>query len=355
MLRYDHGGDIYGNGEIKLDFSVNTNPLGMPEGVKRAVISHAEDYARYPDPRCRALTAAIAAHHGLSPEMVLCGNGAADLIFRICACLRPERILLPAPAFSEYERAATTFGGTVWEYPFPEEYGFAFPEGFAEAITLGPGGGLPGANGFDLVFLCTPNNPTGRLIPRPEILRAAEACRESGAVLVLDECFIDFTEGDSMVPELQKHPNLLILRAFTKTYAMAGLRLGYLLSANAELLARIGGCGAAWSVSGPAQAAGLASLQETGWMERTRRLVKAERAFLMGALAEQGVYAYPSDANFLLLRCEKPLWEPLFRRGILVRDCANFTGLDARFIRIGIKIHRDNQVLISAVSEVLNG
>ena len=152
MLRYDHGGDIYGNGEIKLDFSVNTNPLGMPEGVKRAVISHAEDYARYPDPRCRALTAAIAAHHGLSPEMVLCGNGAADLIFRICACLRPERILLPAPAFSEYERAATTFGGTVWEYPFPEEYGFAFPEGFAEAITLGPGGGLPGANGFDLVF-----------------------------------------------------------------------------------------------------------------------------------------------------------------------------------------------------------
>ena len=355
MLRYEHGGDVYGNGRIRLDCSVNTNPLGMPEGVKRAVISHAADYARYPDPRCRALTAAVAAHHGLSPEMVLCGNGAADLIFRICACLRPKKTLVSAPTFSEYERAAETFGSTVQEYLFPEEQGFAFPEGFIETVMQRRGDGVPGANGFDLVFLCTPNNPTGRLIPLPQIRQVAEACMENGAILVLDESFIDFTEGASMVPELQKYPNLLILRAFTKTYAMAGLRLGCLLSANAELLARIGVFGAAWSVSGPAQAAGLAALQEAGWMERTRELIRAERAFLMQALAEQGVHVCPSDANFLLLKCAKALWEPLRRRGILVRDCANFTGLDERFIRIGIKTHRENEALISAISEVLNG
>ena len=172
------------------------------------------------------------------------------------------------------------------EYLFPEEQGFAFPEGFIKTVMQGQGDGAPGANGGDLVFLCTPNNPTGRLIPLPQIRQVAEACMENGAILVLDECFIDFTEGASMVPELQKYPNLLILRAFTKTYAMAGLRLAASFR-NAELLARIGVFGAAWKC--PVNpAAGLAALQESGMEERTRDAHQAERAFLIKLWQSRG-------------------------------------------------------------------
>lgn len=216
MLRYEHGGDVYGTADAALDFSVNVNPLGMPNGVKHALISHAAEYARYPDPKCRVLCAALADRHGLMPEQVLCGNGAADLIFRIAACFRPKRALVPAPAFSEYERAVTAFGGIMQEHLLSEANGFALTEEFLKDITPETG----------LVFLCTPNNPTGRLIDPDLIRNIADACRKNGAILVLDECFIGFTEGKSMAQELGNYPNLIILSAFTKLYAMAGLPVG---------------------------------------------------------------------------------------------------------------------------------
>ena len=140
---------------------------------------------------------------------------------------------------------------------------------------------------------------------------------------MLDECFIGFTEGKSMAQELDNYPNLIILSAFTKLYAMAGLRLGYLLAGDAALLARIAAFGAPWSVSGPAQAAGRAALAEQGWEERTRRLIAAERGYLQKTLPAYGVDAIPSDANFLLLKCATPLYAPLRARGVLVRDCSN--------------------------------
>ena len=345
MLRYEHGGDVYGTADAALDFSVNVNPLGMPDGVKHALISHAAEYARYPDPKCRVLCAALADRHGLMPEQVLCGNGAADLIFRIAACFRPKRALVPAPAFSEYERAVTAFGGIMQEHLLSEANGFALTEEFLKDITPETG----------LVFLCTPNNPTGRLIDPDLIRNIADACRKNGAILVLDECFIGFTEGKSMAQELGNYPNLIILSAFTKLYAMAGLRLGYLLAGDAALLARIAAFGAPWSVSGPAQAAGRAALAERGWEERTRRLIAAERGYLQKTLPAYGVDAFPSDANFLLLKCATPLYAPLRARGVLVRDCSNFTGLDTRFIRVGVQTHENNQALVRAVSEVLNG
>ena len=308
MLRYEHGGDVYGNADAALDFSVNVNPLGMPNGVKHALISHAAEYARYPDPKCRVLCAALADRHGLMPEQVLCGNGAADLIFRLVWAKKPRR----APV--------TAFGGIMQEHLLSEANGFALTEEFLKDITPET----------ELVFLCTPNNPTGRLIDPDLIRNIAEACRKNGAILVLDECFIGFTEGKSMAQELDNYPNLIILSAFTKLYAMAGLRLGYLL-------------------------AGRAALAEQGWEERTRRLIAAERGYLQKTLPAYGVDAIPSDANFLLLKCATPLYAPLRARGVLVRDCSNFTGLDTRFIRVGVQTHENNQALVRAVSEVLNG
>lgn len=345
MRRYEHGGDIYTNPEIRLDFSVNVNPLGMPEAAKRALFAAAEDFSRYPDPQCRALRRVLANKQGIAPEAILCGNGAADMIFRLCACLKPKKALTLAPTFSEYERPVKLFGGEMTEYRLKEENGFALTDGILSAL-------MPDV---ELFFLCNPNNPTGRLAPFELLRRVAKACLKNGTLLMADECFIEFTDGPSMIAQLGEFPNLLILRAFTKFYALAGLRLGYLLCADTALLSRVAEFGAEWSVSAAAQAAGLGALQEDAWAERTRSLMQEEGAFMREKLAALGLTVFPSDANFLLLKSRMPLYEPLKTRGILVRDCSNFTGLGETFIRVGLKTREQNAALLCAVKEVLHG
>ncbi len=346
MPRYDHGGDVYQNRNVILDFSVNINPLGMPGEAKRALVHGMERFSCYPDPRCGALTRAIAKAHGVLPENILCGNGAADLLFRVSAYKRARRALTLAPTFSEYERPMVLFGGEMTEYPLEEEKNFALDEGFLSALT----------KDTDMVFLCNPNNPTGRLAQPEFIEKIAAAAKKIGALLVVDECFLPFSGGASMLPYLSEYPNMLILRAFTKLYAMAGLRLGYLLCADGGLLKTLGEYGAQWSVSVPAQLAGLASLEaEPEWTMRTRAFVDSERRYMEGELAGLGLRVFPSDANFLLIKSGLPLYQPLLKAGILVRDCANFTGLDARFIRIGIKTGKENEALLRAMGGILHG
>ncbi len=345
MQRYDHGGDVYSQPGITLDFSVNINPLGMPSPVKEALIRTVGEYVRYPDPHCRELTRALAGVHGVSPENILCGNGAADLIFRILAARSPRQVLILAPTFSEYERPAVLFGGQIREYRLDPARDFALTEDFLEALTPE----------LDMVFLCNPNNPTGRLAPAGLMQEIAVRCRKNATALVVDECFLPLSSGTSMIPMLEEFPDLFILRAFTKLYAMAGLRLGYLLG-EGQSLAGIARFGAEWSVSVPAQVAGLAALDaEPEWSERTNRLIRKERDWMMDELSLSGITVFPSDTNFLLLRHEIPLYRPLKERGILVRDCSNFTGLDEHHIRIGLKTRAENQQLIEAIREIIHG
>ena len=341
----EHGGDIYANSGITLDFSVNTNPLGMPEAVKRAIVEHMPDYERYPDFACRALRAALAERHGVEPSMIRCGNGASELILALCACVKPRQTLVLAPTFSEYARSARLFGGQVRTHRLSEKNGFALTQSILAALTPET----------DLLFLCNPNNPTGQLTDRALLRQIADTCRGNKTLLLLDECFVGFTRGESMVPLLAEYPNLLVLQAFTKMYAMAGLRLGMLFGADKALLTRIAAFCPAWNVSGVAQAAGLAALSAGDWIEATQKLVENERAFMAGALGKLGIAVGKSDANFLLLRSEKPLFAPLRERGILVRSCANFPGLSGCYTRIGLKTRDENTALLRALSEVVNG
>lgn len=345
MRRYDHGGDTYAGQPVALDVSANINPLGMPAGIRMALANSLESFQRYPDPACRELRKALAGLHGLSPDQVLCGNGAADLIFRLCACIRPQNALVTAPTFSEYERAILAHGGQVRFHFLKEERHFDLDDSILHAITKEVG----------LVFLCSPNNPTGRLIAADLLEKIAQHCESQRTILLLDECFIDFTGGISMISRLKRYPCLLILRAFTKMYAMAGLRLGYLLASDSNLLERIAGFGATWSVSGPAQTAGLAALREEGWAEKTRAMIREERAFLEAALLAMHLEVIPGSANYLLIKSEKPLHAPLLEKGVLVRDCSNYSGLDSRFIRVGIQTRQNNQRLLATLREVLDG
>lgn len=344
-----HGGDWAGYraqyGGEPLDFSANISPLGLPEGVRAAVIRSLDRADRYPDPLCRELRGAVARAEGVSPDWVLCGSGAADLIHRAALAGRPRRALVTAPAFAEYEEALELAGCGGERFPLREEDGFALGEGFLEAVTPE----------VDMVFLCQPNNPTGRMVPRPLLVETLERCREAGALLVVDECFLDFLdrpEDFAMKGFLGRYPNLLILKAFTKLYAMAGLRLGYCLCSDGAFLERMGRAGQPWAVSGPAQAAGMAALKETEYVEAVRALIRAERPRLAGALSRLGFRVVPGEANYLLFHAPLPLVEPLRERGILIRDCANYHGLGAGWYRAAVRTGPENGRLIAALEEI---
>ena len=351
MLPYTHGGDVltaqarYG-GPV-LDCSANLTPLGMPPQVGEAAARAAANAAPYPDPLCRALRAAIAAHDGVAPEQVLCGSGAAELIFRLAYALKPRRALVTAPTFSEYEGALSAAGCAVTRHLLRRERNFDVDEGLLEAI--GPD--------TELVFLCTPNNPTGRLIDQELLLAVAEKCRGLGAVLAVDECFLPLAcGGPGLAPWLVEYPNLLLLRAFTKSYAMAGLRLGYTLSADTALLERLSLSGPPWSVSTPAQAAGLAALTQCPhWPEKARAFLEGERPALAAGLSALGLDVVPGQANYLLFRAAgvTDLKESMLTQGVLIRSCANYHGLGEDWYRVCVGQAEQNRRLLAALSEVL--
>ncbi|HIU10621.1 MAG TPA: aminotransferase class I/II-fold pyridoxal phosphate-dependent enzyme [Candidatus Avidehalobacter gallistercoris] len=340
-----HGGDIY-TYQNMLDFSANINPLGIPESVVRAAAAGAAASASYPDPKCRRLKAAIAAHEQTPEEYVVCGNGAADLIFQLALAAKPRRALLLAPGFHEYEQALRTVDCQVDFFYLKEEDGFRLADAYLEALTPG----------LDIVFLCNPNNPTGLAVPRPALLRILEKCRDIGARLVMDECFNEFLDEPaaySLKPELSAYPNLFILKAFTKIYAMPGLRLGYGLCADQALLAALAEAAQPWSVSIPAQEAGLAALTETEYVARAKALVKDERERLQDALAALGCRTYGSMANYIFFRSVPGLAEACRAHNLLLRDCSNYQGLCPGYFRAAVKLPEQNNQLLAVLTAVL--
>ena len=215
METHIHGGDIYSR-SFELDYSVNINPLGIPRAVKEAAEKGVALSEHYPDVQCRTLKRAIERKEGVSREAVICGNGAAELIFAIALGIRPGKALLAAPGFAEYEQALRAAGCSISYYTLKEENGFEAGRDFVDMVT----------EDLDIVFLCNPNNPTGIAYSRDFLRDVLVKCRECKVVLVVDECFIEFMDSPmeyTMRPFLEEYDNLFLLKAFTKTYAMAGV------------------------------------------------------------------------------------------------------------------------------------
>lgn len=346
LKAYVHGGDVYKH-RVTLDFSANVNPFGTPEPVKAAICAAAEDVSRYPDPYCTALRKKLAAKTGVLPDEILCGNGAAELIFSFIQAIKPKIALLPVPSFAEYETALRTAGVEPVFDPLSRDDGFALSERILDSITPET----------DVLLLCSPNNPTGRSIEKELLLKILDRCRETGTWLFLDECFQDLTDADkafSLIGSLRDGDRALILKAFTKTYGMAGVRLGYAVSKNRDLLCNMSEAVQPWNVSTLAQSAGLAALDCPDWAQKARDLFRTEKAYLMKEISALGISVLYGDANFLLLSGVPSLYERLLERGILVRDCANFRGLEKGDVRIAVRTHAENAALIAAITEALH-
>ena len=381
----EHGGDIYTNRGIELDFSVNLNPLGPPELVRSALRNMLDLLACYPDPHCRELRLALARKLGVQAEWILCGNGASELLQAAIQAVRPAKVLIPVPTYQGYERAALAAGAEAVFRQLDRENGFRITEDILKDIEVLPKGSI--------LFICNPNNPVGNCIREDLLQRIAEKCRSAGVYLIVDECYLELAPGEearSMRRFLSANPYLVIVRAFTKTYAMPGVRLGYLLAADKALLEKIRLQQPEWSVSMLAQCAGLAALSldraagvnercgtdreegdgangeaerksadSTSYLTTALQVIHDERDYVCQRLRDLGAHVYDGEAGFVLFSCDGELYEPLRESGILIRRCDGIRGIESavsgkHFYRIGLREHSENVRLLDRIQDLLS-
>lgn len=340
-----HGGNVY-NKDIRLDFSANINPLGMPDSVKQTFISSVGLCENYPDHNCTELKNEISRHEGCSEDLICVGNGAADLIYRTVYAFRPKKAVIISPCFSEYEKALRETECQISYYTLDENRDFELQKDFAYMID----------NETDIVFIASPNNPTGKIIS-PDLLSViADKCLKCGCILVADECFLDFVENGTAYSLMNyMNRNVIILKAFTKIYAMAGIRLGYAVCGDKKTAEKITESGQYWSVSAVAQNCGIAALDEKEYVQKTVELINKERCFLENKLEKLGFKVYHSSANFILFKTDKMIYDMLIENDILIRNCGNYHGLSDKFFRIAVRTHDENIQLINALEKCIYG
>ena len=356
----EHGGDIYGNKNIELDFSVNLSPIGPPQEVCRLLREGdwAEVLTSYPDPAYRELKYALSQRLEIPQDMILCGNGASELLMALVQAVRPKRAMIPVPSYQGYERALQAVGVEILFYKLERKNGYALTADILESA-----GGLrrlAGTQEETLLFLCNPNNPVGKCIDPALLNEIAEYCRRNQIFLVVDECYLDLLPDArlrTMRQALSGNPYLLIVNAFTKTYAMPGIRLGYLITDNDGLRRRIQMQQPEWSVSMFAQRAGAAALDSAEYLDEAGKAVRTEREYVCRQLRKMGMEVFDGEAPFVMFFSRKELFEPLRDQGILIRKCDEIRGVREKseegghYYRTGLRSHEENARLMRAIRE----
>ncbi len=342
-VRAQHGGPHSvpgGSAGGVVDFSTNAGPLRTPRVVVAALWRAADTAFAYPDPDAKELCAAIARRHRISAKSVIAGNGATEIIYEYCrAFLGPKtHVLVQAPTFAEYASAARLCGARVSRHRTMD-----VAEDAAGFISRIPKKGC--------VFLCNPNNPTGALVARKLVLEIADTASKRGSQLFVDECFAELCPRDeSVIGNVRTHDNLFVVRSFTKLFGIPGVRIGYGVG-PVRVTAPMNEARVPWSVSGLGQSAGIAALGCRGHAAKSADAAAREVDYLYTAInAMDGMSAMPSMANFVLARSSRytgaQIRSRLLKKGMLVRDCSSFEGLDPSFIRIGVRSHRENAALV---------
>lgn len=336
-----HGGDIYRHA-VTLDFSTNCNCYGMPEAVRLGAMRGVEFAGCYPDPECEALRKAIAGCEGVKTEQVLCGNGASELLTAVARAFQPREALLFAPGFYGYERALTAVGTHIRWHVLSSHSGFLPGADFLDELEN---------TSADCVIFSNPHNPTGRVLAPPYLEAMVKIAKSRGIRLIVDECFLDFLEEPERYSckKYMEADGCLLLKAFTKTFACAGLRLGYLLAGEQSVLDACKLHLPEWNVSLPAACAGIAAADCGEWLREHTAKIRAEREWLRKRLGALGYEVVPGEANFLFFSGAPGLYEHCLRHGILIRDCSNFRGLSAGTYRVCVRRRAENERLLHVI------
>ena len=328
-----------------LSFLVNLTSMGIPENVQKAMEESLKDVFDYPDSSKQNLANAIAKRYKVDVNRICVGNGASDVIFRSIFALRPKKALVLAPMFGEYVRALNCVDAEIDYYNVNHE-DFKVRDDIMDQIT----------EETDMVCVCNPNNPTGTIMPKEQVLRLAEHCQKMDCWFVLDECFLEFVEnGDdfSVMDALETYDKLLITKSFTKMYGIAGLRLGYVLCGKEGLAAKIDQYGCDWNVNRVAEAAGLAALEAIEYEERVLAHTTKERQWMQEQLRNYGFRVMDSVANFLFFEAEPGgrmnLGKWLLERDIEICPCDKYRNASEDYYRVAINTHENNVRLIEAI------
>lgn len=361
-----HGGNLlaamekYGRSTF-IDLSANINPFGPPDEVWDAIKKALPQIIHYPDPEYRRLRRVLAQKLNLPEEWIVLGNGAGELLFSILQALRPKKVLIPVPAFGEYERAARACGAEINTFTLGAQgwkcgilSGSTAQNQQVEVSELWK----KSLQVNDLLFLNTPHNPTGSRLDQRDFELLLSSAQEAGTTIIVDESFVDFLEDEirwSARAYLKDYPNLVVLYSMTKFYSIPGLRLGAVFAAP-EILKRVKKHRDPWAVNSLAEEAGIVALKDTEYPIRVRKLLKESKEFFYRSFEElqlSHLALRPSSANFALIEIlkgqSKDRVENLGKQGVLVRDCGNFQGLEGEFIRVAIKDIPSMQALIDGM------
>ncbi|WP_252501900.1 threonine-phosphate decarboxylase CobD [Sporosarcina sp. Marseille-Q4943] len=312
-----------------LDFSENCNPAGPPRAVVELWPDLLSRLHAYPDPSGEPFLSKAADYHGVSKTSVIAGNGAAEILSFIAERYRGRRAIVIHPTFSEYEATLRAKGVEIERIIASEVDGFRLP---VEEV-------LPRLSAASVLYLCTPNNPTGIMPEREDLLAIIRKAGKVGCEVVLDEAFIDFIdESKSFIPELNEFPHVIVVRSMTKMYAIPGIRLGYTV-AHPEVISSLKTTAPHWNVNGMAAAIGAVCLGQDAYREAAIRHAWEEREKMTAFLKEFGCTVTDSVANFLSFKPEDAgkLYKEMLAKGIVLRHSENFRGMDGRWLRIGMK------------------
>lgn len=347
----EHGGNIH-KASLKtgrplteiMDFSASINPLGVSKTAAAVIRRGIRLLPHYPEPFGESLALSIAKHYSLDPGSLICSNGSTELIYLIPRVLKPKRVLITAPAFSEYERACNCIQKSeIRSLKLRREDNFDIePHRFIRAMK-----------GCDLAFLCNPNNPTGRLLERRDILKIANAAKELRCYLVVDEAFMDFSPDETVMRDVSRNPYLIVLRSLTKFYSLAGLRIGFgvfPLKVAREMM----NYKEPWTVNCLADAVSRAVLHDTEYQTRSLELIHREKKFLETGFDKLEISYIRSSANYYLIemRNAQKVIRDLSRIGILLRNCSNFDGLGDTYIRLAVRSRKENRILLKELSKL---
>jgi threonine-phosphate decarboxylase len=356
LFKHLHGGNLeramekYGiSSEKIIDFSANINPLGFSSKTREAIIKNLDRLSHYPDPECKEAKKEISAYFKIDYENIILGNGSTELIYLIVQTLKPKKVLIPAPTFCEYERALNNNNVSINFYKLKEKQEFL--------VSLDEI--IPQLAGIDLVFLCNPNNPIGTFLPKKEMLTLVKEVQRRKIFLVLDEAFIDLYEEDSLIKEVKNYDHLIVLRSLTKFYGLPGLRIGFAAS-SPKLIKRLEAQKIPWSVNCLAQIAVREMLRDEKFISKSKSFLLEEKEFFYQELSNvEGLKIHKPSANFIFIKLlgnisPEQLMEQLAKKGILIRDCSNFRGLEkGNFIRVAVRTRKENIKLLKEIKLIL--
>ncbi|RDU22315.1 pyridoxal phosphate-dependent aminotransferase [Anaerosacchariphilus polymeriproducens] len=355
-----HGSDlekieqIYGIPKEQIvSFSANVNPLGISPKLKRALSKKIDVISTYPDRDYTNLRTCIGEYVGIDKDYIIVGNGSTELISIFIQIRCPKKALILGPTYSEYEREVSLGGGVSLYYPLKESDDFRLNVShFIEQLN----------DSIDLIVICNPNNPTSSSVSQKDMRAILDACKQYDIYVMVDETYVEFADNwqdITAIPLTRYYNNIIILRGVSKFFAAPGLRLGYAICGNEDLIRAINQRKNPWTINSLAEAAGELMFTDFDYIQQTKKLISSERKLIFEHLSKNPHYkVYPPTGNFILLQIldnditSQDLFEKAIRKGFMIRDCSTFPFLDNKFIRFCIMNPEDNDKLISFLENI---